>query len=101
MSNIGNVNAQGRSGNRYSFQVFTLDTSFKSLPGVYLFLRGNSPVYVGETGDLSCRFDGHHKAPEIQRCGADRIAVMVESSDERRLSIERDLLGNYKWPCNG
>lgn len=101
MGKITDVNATGRSGNSYSFRVYSLDTTFKNLPGVYIFLRGSQPVYVGETEDLSSRFDGHHKATAIQREGADRIGVLVESDDNRRLAIERDLLANYKWPCNG
>lgn len=83
--------------------MYSLDTTFKSLPGVYIFLKSsnNNPVYVGETGDLSSRFDDHHKAAAIRNLGADRIGVLVEQNDAQRLAIERDLLTNYNWPCNG
>jgi hypothetical protein len=103
VAKLCDVNAVGRSGNKYAFQVYSLDTSFKSIPGVYIFLKSdnNNPIYVGETGDLSCRFDDHHKAAAIKGHGADRIGVLVESDDARRLAIERDLLTNYLWPCNG
>jgi hypothetical protein len=103
VSKICDVDAVGRSGNKYAFQVYSLDTTFKSLPGVYIFLSSSNhnPVYVGETGDLSCRFDDHHKAGPIRQHGADRIGVLLEQDAERRLAIERDLLSNYNWPCNG
>jgi len=101
MASIGNITAKGRSGRQYQFELYGLDTTFKQVGGVYVFLRGSDPVYVGHTGDLSERFDGHHKAAAIRAKGADRIGVLVEGSEQRRLAIESDLLGGYQWPCNG
>src|SRR4051812_34485765 len=102
MASIGNVTARGgKSGNQYPFELYSLQTSFNPLGAVYIFLSGTSPVYVGETGDLSDRFDAHHKADEIRRHRADRIGVLVENDPERRLQIEADLLAGYHWPCNG
>lgn len=95
------ITAKGVSGFDYRFHLYPIGTSFKPLPGVYVFLKGGDPVYVGETADLSERFDNHHKAMAIRRHGANQIGVLVESNGERRLAIERDLLGGYHWPCNG
>src|SRR4051812_18885693 len=102
MASIGNITARGgKSGNQYSFELYSLQTDFNPLGAVYIFLSGSAPVYVGETGDLSERFDGHHKAEEIRRHSADRIGVLVESNPQRRLQIEADILAAYQWPCNG
>jgi hypothetical protein len=101
MASIGNINAQGASGAQYAFSLYPLNTDFKPLGAVYMFLKGDVPVYVGETRDLSQRFDDHHKADEIRSHLADRIAILVESDGGRRLYIEADLLRNYRWPCNG
>lgn len=100
MGKLGNINAQGISGARYQFELYQIGTEFNPLPAVYVFLNGNTPVYVGETSDLSERFDRHHKAGEIQLHGANRIGVMIERNAQRRLAIERDLLSNYLWLCN-
>lgn len=100
MATLGNINAQGASGAQYQFALYAIGTKFKPLPAVYVFLNGNNPVYVGETADLSERFDYHHKAQEIRVNGADRIGVMIQHDGRRRLAIERDLLLNYRWPCN-
>jgi hypothetical protein len=101
MASLGNINATGKSGKQYSFALYSLNTDFEALGAVYIFLRGTDPVYVGETSDLSERFDGHHKAQEIRVHCADRIGVLLEGSGDRRLAIESDLLRNYTWPCNG
>ena len=101
MSSIGNITARGRSGTTYNFDLYPLGTAFKALPGVYVILQTTNPIYVGQTGDLSERFDNHHKASEIARYRADRIGVLVERSAERRLAIEQDLRSAYNWPANG
>lgn len=100
MSSIGSINAKGKSGVPYSFALYPMNTDFKPLGAVYIFLRGNDPVYVGVTKDLSTRFDGHHKAREILRHRADRLGILLEANESRRLAIEADLLANYAWPCN-
>ncbi len=71
------VTATGKSGTTYTFTVYDLATTFRPIGGVYLFLKNRNPVYVGQTGDLSTRFDNHHKASEITRNGASCIAVLV------------------------
>lgn len=101
MANLGRITAQGVSGAQYQLGVYSMETTFKPLGGVYCFLCGNDPVYVGITGDLSTRFSGHHKESEILRHRADRIAILLEQDEQRRLQIERDLLKAYRWKCNG
>lgn len=101
MASIGNISAQGSSRTQYNFALYPIDTDFKPLGGVYIFLRGKEPVYVGQTGDLSGRFDDHHKAVAIERQGANQIGILLEANERKRLQIESDLLGNYNWPCNG
>lgn len=100
----------GKSGNRYALQVYDWGTTFKPLPGVYAVTNAtpsgggganHTIIYVGQTGDLSERFDSHHKADCFRRHGANRICVLVENSEQRRLAIERDLIAAYNPPCNG
>ena len=96
------VTATGRSGKTYSFTEYPIGTEFQSFGAVYMFLKGRDPVYVGQTGDMSERFDDHHKADCIRRRGATVICVLAVSSEAERLAIERDLLmASYTWPCNG
>lgn len=94
------VTATGHSGRNYSFYKYALGTPFRAVGGVYMILKGLDPLYVGQTEDLSARFGNHHKEPCWLRRRADTICVMVEASEQNRLSVENDLLANYNWPCN-
>lgn len=97
---------RGKSGNKYDFDVYRWGTEFKPLGGVYAVLKERSDgrfdvIYIGQTGDLSERFDDHHKAGCFSRHNKTHIGVHLCSSEQRRLVIERDLIANYQPPCNG
>jgi predicted GIY-YIG superfamily endonuclease len=101
------VTAQGVSGMKYNFMAYPWGTQFKALGGVYLILKKNwqnafeKPIYIGQTKDLSERFDEHHKAKCFDRNAKTHIAVMVEESEQRRLAVEADLIKSYNTSCNG
>ena len=99
----------GASGKKYAFLVYPWGTTFKPIGGVYAVTRATSNqsggethtiVYVGQTGDLSERFDAHHKASCFSRNSANRICVHVESNEKTRLTTESDLIAAYNPPCN-
>lgn len=106
MAAEGKVTVTGASGTQYEFEVYPWGTSFKPLGGVYLVLRKQLTgkydlLYIGQTGDLSERFDNHHQAPCFNRNGKTHIAVRLESSEPRRLNIETDLIQGNRTNCNG
>ena len=106
---------QGVSGNTYIFNVYgftrfsDLHDAFKDIPALYVFTkRGfvsgsfiHDLIYVGETGDLSKRFDNHHKENCIMRCDANCICIhsFPGSESERRMA-EMDILNAFDFPCN-
>ncbi|MHB1862232.1 MAG: GIY-YIG nuclease family protein [Gemmatimonadaceae bacterium] len=94
---------KGRSGATYGFTVYPIDTKFKAVGAVYTILQSSSDgiIYIGQTGDLSERFDDHHKATCFARHGASFIGVHGETSERNRLAIETDLVQHYGPPCNG
>ena len=100
------ITAKGASGTTYTFYVYPWKTDFKPVGGIYMVLRKNtqngnySILYVGQTGDLSERFDYHHKKSCFDRNHKTHIAVRVESSEAKRLAIEKDLITNYNPVCN-
>jgi predicted GIY-YIG superfamily endonuclease len=98
------VTVTGQSGTTYDFEVYPWGTSFNPVGGLYLVLRKQasnySILYIGQTGDLSERFDNHHQAQCFNRNGKTHIAVRVEASEQKRLVIETDLIRNYKTSCN-
>ncbi len=104
MAAADKVTVKGQSGAQYEFEVFPWGTVFNSVGGLYLVLKkqpGNYGIlYIGQTGDLSERFDNHHQSPCFTRNGKTHIAVRGEGSEQRRLAIETDLIRNYQTSCN-
>lgn len=88
MSRLGTVTFTSDSGNKYKFNVYSRDSNFKALAAVYFFTKRikksngrynhSKHVYVGQTKDLSERFDDHHKMPCIKRNGANSICIHTE-----------------------
>lgn len=98
------VTVTGQSGTRYDFDVYPWGTSFNPVGGLYLVLKkqiGNYGIlYIGQTGNLSERFENHHQAPCFNRNGKTHVAVRSEGSEQKRLTIETDLIRNYQTSCN-
>lgn len=97
----------GKSGAKYTFNRYEDLDDFKAIGAVYIFTKklknGRwSAIYVGETGDLSTRFDDHHKMDCIQKEGATRICVLSAGMSKKkdRVAAEKDLLENMSPPCN-
>ena len=94
----------GASGKKYTFYVYPWGAEFKAVGGVYAVLKQTGStyyvIYIGQTGDLSERFDDHHKKDCFRRHGATHIAAFVEESEKARLAAESDLIAAYDPPCN-
>lgn len=101
---VDTVTLKGVSNNTHQFNVYPWGTSFKSIGAVYAVLKKSGDnyiiLYIGQAGNLDERFDDHHKQACFDRNGKTHIAVHAESSEFRRLTIERDLIDNYSTSCN-
>lgn len=110
MPKLGDLTLKGMSGAAYVFEVYPFDTDFRTVPAVYAVTR-RSPklgggfehdiIYIGQTGNLPERFEGHHNAACFRKHQANCICVHQDSIEIRRLAKERDLLQTYSPPCNG
>ena len=107
MADEGTINWVGKSGTRYKYWIYKIDTTFTKSPANYVFAKQTSDdkfsnIYTGETGDISERFDSHHKMPCIKREGATRITAHGSSGNEKtRKREEADIVDNYNPACNG
>ncbi len=106
MSQIATLTLTGLSGRQYNFGVYKYGTNFKPIGVVYAVTHRNSAseydvIYIGQTEDLSDRFDNHHKESCFIRNNVNCICVHTESNENQRLRIEQDLTHNYNPPCNG
>lgn len=103
------LSLNGKSGSVYGFDVYTYDTTFNAVRAVYAVTNRHQNnagtmthtlIYVGQTGDLSERFDDHHKARCFERNGANCIGVHRDNDEDSRLSKEADLLEQWSTSCN-
>lgn len=111
MSKLGTVQFTGRSGVKYSFNVYLWGTKFKKDYGAVYFITkrtkksngsySHERIYVGQTSDMSTRFDNHHKKSCFDKHNKNCVCVYGEEDEDTRLEIENDLLDNYDPPCNG
>ena len=97
---------KGDSGKEYKYWLYDLDATHDAVPANYIFVKETktnyyAPIYIGETEDISERFDYHHKIDCIKRNGATHIHAHKSSSDkETRCEEESDLIQRWTPICN-
>lgn len=100
---------KGKSGERYRFQAWPVETKFKEIGGVYVVTRrtyedrtfptkaGHHPLAIGQTANLAALLSKSERTTLIGR-GANCICVYPIADEARRLEIEKDLIdGNQQW----
>lgn len=105
MINTPTLTIHGLSGNIYTFYTYKLPVSFDRKGGVYLFTKllpngAHKYIYLGITGDLSERFDEHHKAYCIRANGATHLSAFVLHSEQERKKVEKDIMAIISTTCN-
>ena len=96
----------GNSGKVYQYEVFTFDSSFRALPGNYIYAMqtedgGWVPIYIAQTRDLHQRLEGHVKPDDAIAHGATHMhAHYCSEGQASRCSEERDLLLRWHPICN-
>ena len=99
---------RGASKNSYEFTLHDSVEGLSAGAGCYVFVRETSEknkffvIYIGHTGDLSERFDSHHKwdcitkQEKASHIGLDRTRTKAGAK-----AVEDDLLEIRNPPCNG
>ena len=101
---------RGKSGDRYSFQTWPMDTKFKAAGGVYIVTRrafedrtfstkaSHHPLAIGQTDNLAASFISHSERAKLTERGANCICVYAVADEARRIEVEKDLIdGNAEW----
>lgn len=107
----GAITFTGKSGLQYPFLIWSLDTRFKPIGGVYFITERrtdaakqlrprHNAIYIGRTDDLAQSFNAEALPERFLKLGANCICVHLHDDPERRLGIERDLLAVYTTDCN-
>lgn len=109
MAKISSATFKGKSGETYGFNAYPMGQAFKAVGAVYAVTRryknsnggySHEIIYVGETGDLSTRFDDHHKADCFTRHNANCICTHGDNDEDSRLAKEDDLIKQQNPSCN-
>lgn len=95
---------QGRSGERYRFQAWPMDTKFRAVGGIYLVTRrecldrtfqskaSHRCLAIGQTADLATSALTRTDLAKLEKQGANCICVLAVPDEARRLEIEKDLI---------
>lgn len=104
--NEDKITYEGKSGKKYEYLMYPIGTSFKDIPGNYIFAKETAPgkwrpVYIGQTSSLQSRLADHEKEACAKRNGATHIHVHSSSSSEtERKTEESDLIARFTPECN-
>jgi hypothetical protein len=96
----------GDTGISYRYEIYPIETTLAARAGNYIFAKKATPhhwtpVYVGETADLSLRLYAHHQDDCITRNGATHIHAHVsDSGNQARRDEECAIRRLWKPPCN-
>ncbi len=111
MKKFGGVSFSGKSGEKYYFEAWPLETRFKSLAAVYYVTKrlfqnttyrraSHEGIYIGQTSSLADAFSTHFRLDCFSKHGANCVCVCVIAGDERRAATEQDLLAAHSTSCN-
>lgn len=108
-STSSTITFKGRSGERYSFQAWPLETKFKAVGGVYIVTRRSfedrtfptkarhQSLAIGQTANLADALSKTDRT-KLTAHGANCVCVYAVADEARRTAIEKDLVeGNEQW----
>lgn len=110
MSRIGTIDFSGKSGHKYTFNVYPLKHDFQKEKGaVYVVthrtvkadgLVDHNLLFIGTISVIS-EISNHLKETEcLNRERANCICTYWEDNAELRVNVNDDLINQYHPPCN-
>jgi len=107
----GSISFTGKSGERYRFESWSLETRFKPLAAVYFVTKRKNErstfnraqhdsIYIGQTANLADPFATHSRFHCFAKHGANCVCIHLLESEEERIAVESDLLEVHSPHCN-
>ena len=101
----------GKSGEKYHFQAWSLESRFKPLAAVYFVTKrardnatyaraSHDGIYIGQTANLADPFATESQFECFRKHGANCICIHLLESEERRIAVEEDLIALHRTHCN-
>jgi len=111
MAKWGHIVLNGKSGEKYRFQIWPLETKFKPIGAVFFLTErtiknknydraSHSGVYIGQTENLSDPFSTHPQLDCFKKHRANCICIFPVADEEKRVAVEQDLISEYRTSCN-
>jgi hypothetical protein len=103
---IGSVVFSGKSGEKYRFETWPLETRFKPIGAVYFVTKreagkgtynraGHEHMFLGHTADISGPLGTAAQLEWFDKHGANCVCVYAAESESRRVAIQQDLEEEY------
>lgn len=107
----GSISFTGKSGERYRFDAWSLDTRFRARGAVYFVTRrqqenatysraSHDRIFIGHTADLAGQYDTYSQSERFAKHGANCICILLIEDEEQRIAVANDLLGGPSTHCN-
>ena len=111
MATYGGITFNGKSGEKYYFKAWPLQTRFNPLGAVYFVTKrvfndktyrraSHESIFIGQTSDLTAPLATPVQLTCFEKHGANCICVYVDANEERRLAVAQDLLAAHNTTCN-
>jgi hypothetical protein len=106
---LGTFTMTGKTGNDFEFVAYPWDEDIKPIGAVYVITKCTpepgghlhySPIYVGQTHDLSTHFDNHDKTDCLARYGANCVCVLAVNDARLRAEVVSEIRKQYNLICN-
>jgi hypothetical protein len=108
----GNITFTGKSGEKYRFDAWSLETRFKPLAAVYFVTKrafdnstyhnqaSHDSIYIGQTANLSDPFATQSQFDCFRKHGANCICIYLLQDEEQRIAVEKDLMALHSTYCD-
>jgi hypothetical protein len=111
MATYGGITFTGKSGEKYFFHAWPLETQFKSVAAVYYVTKrtfnnktyriaSHEGIYIGQTASLTEPFASQTQLDRFRKHGANCVCVHLIANEERRQMVARDMLAAHSTSCN-
>lgn len=111
MGRIATLDLTGKSGTKYTFEIFRYDDEKPKSPVVYIVSNrykksegghSHTIIYIGKAKNMYDRFQDHEKESCFKKEKANCFGYFIDSSEDSRTKKERDLIDGRGSlpPCN-
>jgi len=111
MATYGGITFAGKSGEKYFFHAWPLETRFKAVGAVYFVTKrvfsnktyriaSHEGIFIGQTENLTDPFETQSQLGCFNKHGANCVCVYLDTDEKRRLAIAQDLLACHSTSCN-